>query len=161
MVKDLCDMFEVLSSKLGKLIAYQFPRAWRSPFFNLYMSMDQSATAVDPSDVRREQLDGEDMEYQCDECSRIFSGTSEALRVLCAVVSIGQAYGFGSTSRLPSVARPRSRTGACRSSPMTWSRGLTRRIWPSVVTTRLQDGIFIMRSTGATWVSGGTFLTVP
>ena len=34
------------------------------------VDMDQSATAVDPSDVRREQLDGEDIEYQCDECSR-------------------------------------------------------------------------------------------
>ena len=43
----------------------------------LYMSkcvdMDQSATAVDPSDVRREQLDEEDPEYQCDQCSRAFS----------------------------------------------------------------------------------------
>ena len=35
--------------------------------------MEQSATAVDTSDVRREQLDGEDIEYQCDECSRVFS----------------------------------------------------------------------------------------
>ena len=35
--------------------------------------MEQSATTVDTSDVRREQLDGKDLEYQRDECSRVFS----------------------------------------------------------------------------------------
>ena len=78
MVTDLFDMSKVLSCKLGMLpdrtlntgpwydIAHQFPGAWRS-FVKLYVSkrvdMDQGATAVDPSDVQREQLDGEDIDY--------------------------------------------------------------------------------------------------
>ena len=67
----LFDMSRVLSGKLGKLpdptlntapsndIAYQFPSAWKS-LVKLYISkcvdVDQSATAVDPSDVPREEL---------------------------------------------------------------------------------------------------------
>ena len=124
MVKDLFDMSRVLSGKLGKLpdptlnpgndMAYQFPGAWRS-LVKLCMServdMDQSATAVDPSDVRLEQLDGEDIEYQCDECPRVFTTYGgltahqahqhgkvdwtrryvESTCFLCAVVSIRHA----------------------------------------------------------------------
>ena len=62
----------------------------------------------------------------------------------CAVVSSGQAYGFGSTSSPPSAVRPRSHTEASGSSPMTKFGFLTRRTWPSVVTTWLQDGIFVV-----------------
>ena len=88
MAKDLFDTSRVLSSKLEQLpdpflnttpwydVAFRFPVAWRA-LVKLYMSkcvdMDQSATAVDPSDVQREQLDEEDPEYQGDECSRAFT----------------------------------------------------------------------------------------
>ena len=76
MVTDLSDMSKVLSSKLGILpdptldtapwydIARRFPRPWRS-LVRLYMSKRvEDATALDPSDVRRELIDGEDTEYQ-------------------------------------------------------------------------------------------------
>ena len=85
MVTDLLDLSKVLSCKLGMPpdptlntaswydIAHQFPGPWRS-LVKLCVSkrvdMEQSATAVDFSDVWREPLGGEDIEYQCDECSR-------------------------------------------------------------------------------------------
>ena len=79
MVTDLSDKSKVLSSKLGMLpdptldTAHQFLRPWRS-LVKLYMSKRaEDATALDPSDVRRELIDGEDTEYRCDECSRAFT----------------------------------------------------------------------------------------
>ena len=81
-------MSRVLSSKLEQLpdpflnrtpwydVAYRFPVEWRALvklYMSKYVDMDQSATAVDPSHVRREQLDEEDPEYQCDECLRAFT----------------------------------------------------------------------------------------
>ena len=85
MVTDLSDMSKVLSSKLGMLLdptldtapwcdmAQQFPGPWRS-LVKLYMSKRVGdATALDPSDVRPELIDGEDTEYRYDDCSRTFS----------------------------------------------------------------------------------------
>ena len=85
MVVDLSDMSEVLSSKLGMLLdpasdiapwcdmAQRFPKSWTS-LVKLYMSKRvEDAIALDPSDVRRELIDGEDTEYRCDECSRAFT----------------------------------------------------------------------------------------
>ena len=82
---DLSDMSKVMSSKLGMLpdptldtapwcdMAHQFPGPWR-PLVKLYVSKRvEEATALDPSYVRRELIDGEDTEYQCDECSRAFT----------------------------------------------------------------------------------------
>ena len=85
MVTDLSDMSNVLSSKLGMLpdptldtrgaTWHQFPGPWRS-LVELYMSKRvEDATALDPSDVGRELIDGEDTEYRCDECSRALTPT--------------------------------------------------------------------------------------
>ena len=84
MVTDLSDMSKVLPSKLGMLLdptldtapwcdtAHKFPGLWRS-LVKLYVPKRvEDATALDLSDVR-ELIDGEDTEYQCDECSRAFT----------------------------------------------------------------------------------------
>ena len=80
MVTDLSDMSKVLSSMLGNAPGSRFGHCsvvrqcapvsgpWRS-LVKLYMSKRvEDATALDPSDVRRELIDGEDTRYQCDEC---------------------------------------------------------------------------------------------
>ena len=85
MVTDLSDMSKILSSKLGMLMdhamdtapwcdmAHQFPGQWRSFVIKLYMpKRAEDATALEPDDVRRELIDGENTEYRCDECSRLF-----------------------------------------------------------------------------------------
>ena len=81
MVKDLFAMSQVLSGKLGKLpdptlnaaprydIAYQFPGG---PLSSSACPNASTWTRVRPP-WRREQLDGEDIEYQCDECSRVLT----------------------------------------------------------------------------------------
>ena len=70
MVKHLFYMSRVLSSKLGKL---PDPTLNTAPWYDIAYLFPGASSAVDTSDVRREQLDGEDIECQCDECSRVFS----------------------------------------------------------------------------------------
>ena len=81
MAKDLFDMSQVLSSKLEQLpdpflnttpwynVAYRFPDEWRA-IVKLYMS---KCVDMDRSEVRRQQLDEEDPEYQCDERPKAFT----------------------------------------------------------------------------------------
>ena len=167
MVTDLSDMSKVLSSKLGMLLdpaldtapwcdmAHQFPGRWRS-LVKLYMSKRaEDVTALEPDDVWRELIDGEDTEYRCDECSRVFAtfggltahqahlhGRVDWTRryaggtpVLFVTASTGRGYEFGSTSKPPSGVRPCSHTEGPRNSPTKRFGGLTHRTWPSVVTT--------------------------
>ena len=82
MVTDLSDMSKVLSSMLPDPtldtapwydMAHQFPGPWRSVVKLNVSKRVEDGSALDPSDVRRELIDGEDTDRQCDECSCAFT----------------------------------------------------------------------------------------